>query len=107
MVGNLSSEAPAYGASRVADGLGHSVDSRDDGLERGVDDVCVHAHSPYDHAVLSLTDLALHIRCGERITTSRQRVFCVVEHAYVVTERGNGVDERRYWTIPFASDRLA
>ena len=57
--------------SRVAECLGHSVDSRDDGLERGVDDVRVHPHSPHNHAVLTLADLTLHVRCGECVTTRR------------------------------------
>ena len=53
------------------------------------------------------TDLALHVRRRERVTTCRQGVLGVVEHPYVVAERGNGVDERRHRAVPLASDRLA
>ena len=53
------------------------------------------------------TDLALHVRRGERVTTCGQRMLGVVEHPYVVIERGDGVDERRYRAVPLARDRLA
>ena len=59
-----------------------------------------------DHGVLAVADLALHVRRGERIPAGREGVLGVVQHPYVVPERGDGVDVGRHRTVALTGDGL-
>ena len=52
-----------------------AADRRGDGLERGGDDVGVHAHPPQHLGVLAVADLALHVRGGQRVAAGGERVL--------------------------------